>query len=947
MNHYDILGVAIDATEKEIRSAYRKKALKLHPDKNLEEDTTEKFKDLQTSFSVLSDPEQRARYDKENKFFTLKNLLEKEYYEIVEIIEAEIDKNPDDWQNNKYIQYAVRDTIRKGDKILLKFFLSKNFNVNTRIEDPEYPEEKRPLLYFAARQGYLSIAELLVERKADTRPYSPYHQSGDDNAIKIAVKKQNERIVDFLLEKRANPSCVTDEEQLPLLALAAQLKNEQLVESLLKHGASMNEAILAAHQKFERDGDHRKYQQTLKMLFDHAFGLDLPKDAQNLNFLKKINIEGIQFAGISVYGKPITHEMLRECQIEGCEKSIVTVKELEQMEDSWRSQKLLDKLSAVLKEKNGFVDNGIVNLIPLVRAVQTRNLRAVSARLEAKDADPNSSEEYSPLEPIYFAAKKGYAEIIDILCAHPKFNNKTLSIAIDAAKVAEKEDIVEKLTNLQTINALDEKGYSKLHRAIESEDIEEIKKLLTKGANVNLLCGNGYPLTIAASKNNEEIIALLLEKKANPNLKFLDMTALDYATELDTIRTLIPAISKDNHFSFSPWYSTTLFKVLKSPQCIEILNFLQAENADLSIKDKDGNTLLHHLLNAFPSIKNQQKEFCQHLERFNFLIENGINVNHQNMKGDTAIHVFLKNIEFDALPQLYVRMIDQCIKKKFNINTPGENGATLLHIATAQNNLPLVEFLVMRGADIHAKDDNGCTPLHIAAAGDPVLSKKGFHQPLPSITEYFVKHTNVNLYAVNGQLQMPMQYSKVKCAEEIKKNPQRTKDFEWLNVFYTTQGILGVPSEIIKKPAASDVFSDSLKEYKKLCKTEPDFEKIFKEYKISPDDLIWVDLYRDEFSHTVMKIPVKLNGHVYDFESLMKIYFKTKQDPFTGQMFNLSDIEPAFSVLEEIKNLAASFKDKYAPQPLPTLKGNLNPIFSPKRKLKEEENENSLTYKKR
>lgn len=132
-SHYDILGIKFDATPAEIRKAYLKLAIKLHPDKNLETDSTELFKELQNAFEILSDPDQRKKYDKENQFVSLKNLLDLDYHEITKIIEKEIKKSPDHWQKNKDIRNAVRDTIRKGDKTLLTFFIDKKFDLNTCI----------------------------------------------------------------------------------------------------------------------------------------------------------------------------------------------------------------------------------------------------------------------------------------------------------------------------------------------------------------------------------------------------------------------------------------------------------------------------------------------------------------------------------------------------------------------------------------------------------------------------------------------------------------------------------------------------------------------------------------------------------------------------------------------------------------------------------------------
>ncbi len=60
---YEVLGVSKNASAAELKSAYRKLALKWHPDRNKSSDAAEKFKEINKAFEVLSDPKKKEMYD--------------------------------------------------------------------------------------------------------------------------------------------------------------------------------------------------------------------------------------------------------------------------------------------------------------------------------------------------------------------------------------------------------------------------------------------------------------------------------------------------------------------------------------------------------------------------------------------------------------------------------------------------------------------------------------------------------------------------------------------------------------------------------------------------------------------------------------------------------------------------------------------------------------------
>lgn len=62
-DYYKTLGIPKGSNEDEIKKAYRRMALRFHPDKNTDPNAEEKFKQIAEAYEVLSDPKKRVVYD--------------------------------------------------------------------------------------------------------------------------------------------------------------------------------------------------------------------------------------------------------------------------------------------------------------------------------------------------------------------------------------------------------------------------------------------------------------------------------------------------------------------------------------------------------------------------------------------------------------------------------------------------------------------------------------------------------------------------------------------------------------------------------------------------------------------------------------------------------------------------------------------------------------------
>jgi len=106
LDYYSILGINVDASNDEIRAAFKVQALKWHPDRNPEKDTTAIMQKINEAYLILKDSEARQRYNIE--YWQFKNYKQQSTYS-----NSESKSSNDDSQFNQ-TDYEIKDeTLRK------------------------------------------------------------------------------------------------------------------------------------------------------------------------------------------------------------------------------------------------------------------------------------------------------------------------------------------------------------------------------------------------------------------------------------------------------------------------------------------------------------------------------------------------------------------------------------------------------------------------------------------------------------------------------------------------------------------------------------------------------------------------------------------------------------------------------------------------------------------
>ena len=156
-DYYKILGVSKNVSEQDIKSAYKKKALKYHPDKNKNPYAEDTFKAITAAYKVLIDKEERKKYDRKRK---------KGRMTIDEFYQTFFTRDSNFFQQDPPIYkdlYVTLNEVNEG--VIKKMQITRNvFHIIKGVEI------EKKILYVQIQPGWKEGTMIKFEREGDQKP---------------------------------------------------------------------------------------------------------------------------------------------------------------------------------------------------------------------------------------------------------------------------------------------------------------------------------------------------------------------------------------------------------------------------------------------------------------------------------------------------------------------------------------------------------------------------------------------------------------------------------------------------------------------------------------------------------------------------------------------------------------------------------------------------------
>ncbi len=282
----------------------------------------------------------------------------------------------------------------------------------------------------------------------------------------------------------------------------------------------------------------------------------------------------------------------------------------------------------------------------------------------------------------------------------------------------------------ETAAEREEKATKSLHQAVADGDIEQVKKFIAAGADVNARDNQSLtPLHFAAKGAHEEIARLRIAKGVDINSVTNEggtpLVLAAYAGHKDIVELLI---SKGSDIEYrNIWGNSPLSEAAHRGK-LDVAKFLLEKGTEVDSKNYYEDTPLHRAI------------MSGHKEMVEMLLANGATLRRGRHEFTPVVLAMLtdqkemvrfligKNIEYsEAHVDAYfgdVEQVKDYLAKGGDINGQEPSGLTLLACAICRGQTEVAEFLLGRGANVNMMDGSGFTALQWASAkGRPEVTR--------------------------------------------------------------------------------------------------------------------------------------------------------------------------------------------------------------------------------
>lgn len=374
----------------------------------------------------------------------------------------------------------------------------------------------------------------------------------------IAVSGAHQAIAGLLLEVGANPNSPGPGGELPLLA-AIEGGDTAMVRLLLGAGADPNAGRPRTFAMWGPDGEWASVEAT------EATPLHIAAARGESGSVAALIAKGADVGAKDEHGRTALHY--------GTAGSFEIAEYLlaaGAAADTTDANGVMPLIQAALQNNEGYARR-------LVEAGADINGRDANGRTALAWAALRSSESFAR-DQLSLGADPNFADNDGRTALHLAATSGLIAPLIDAGA---------------TVNVADDDGYSPLHLAIQKEDIERVKHLLSRGADLSFQSPGGP--TALLLTDSAEMRALLLRKGANLNLPGPGGVRLIHnataRADLDEIRYLVRRGADVNLTLES---GETPLHIASFHGNLEVVRFLLENGAEVGIENRNGHTALHH-----------------------------------------------------------------------------------------------------------------------------------------------------------------------------------------------------------------------------------------------------------------------------------------------------------------------------------------------------------------